>query len=359
MAPAAAPGEVSNNAQRGFHALDSFVVGNSNRLAAASAELAAMQPGHISPLMICGPTSVGKTHLLQGILTAARRKHPNLRALYLAAEQFLTGFVDALRGSGLPSFRRKYRGVELLIIDDLQFFSSKRHTQIELLHTIDELSRHGRQLVFAADRSPNEFTDWAPELVTRLGAGMVCRLDPPDYATRLGIVERWAQHYDVTLPREVREFVAARLTGHARELSGAVCRLKATSQALGHTITLAMAQETLADMIRTSSKVVKLHDIEKAVCDVLGVDAQELQSHCKAKDVSYPRMLAMWLARKHTRAALSEIGEYFGRRSHSTVISAQRRVDDWMAAGIPLRLSHNIWHVDEAIRLVEKRLIAS
>jgi len=228
-----------------------------------------------------------------------------------------------------------------------------------LLHTIDDLLRQGRQLVFAADRAPSEFTDWAPELVTRLNAGMVCHLESADYATRLGILEQMGRRLEVEVPQEVREFIASRLTTHARELSGALCRLKATSQAWGAPITLAMAQETLAEMIRHGSRVVQLHDIEKAVCDVLGVDASELQSGCKAKDASYPRMLAMWLARKHTRAALSEIGQYFGRRSHSTVISAQRRVDGWMASGVPLKLTHSVWHVDEAIRLVEKRLMAS
>jgi chromosomal replication initiator protein len=159
------------------------------------------------------------------------------------------------------------------------------------------------------------------------------------------------------VPKDVGEFIAARLTSHARELSGALCRLKATSQAWGQPISVAMAQEALGEMIRNSHRVVRLHDIEKAVCDVLGVDAAELQSGCKAKDASHPRMLAMWLARKHTRAALSEIGQYFGRRSHSTVVSAQRRVDGWMASRAPMKLAHSVWHVDEAIRLVEKRLL--
>jgi chromosomal replication initiator protein len=156
----------------------------------------------------------------------------------------------------------------------------------------------------------------------------------------------------------VQQFIALRLTSHARELSGALCRLKATSQSFDRPISLPMAEEALADMIRHSGRVVRLADIEKAVCDVFGLDVSSLQSDAKAKRVSHPRMLAMWLARKHTRAALSEIGHYFGRRSHSTVLSAQKRVDGWMAAGRPMDLAEHNWPVDDAIRQVERRLVA-
>jgi chromosomal replication initiator protein len=148
------------------------------------------------------------------------------------------------------------------------------------------------------------------------------------------------------------------LTSHARELSGALCRLKATGEALGQPISLALAEEALADLIRQSGRVVRLPDIEKAICEVFGLEPASLQSEGKAKRVSHPRMLAMWLARKHTRAALSEIGSYFGRRSHSTVVSAQKRVDDWMAHGRPLDLAERRWAVDDAVRQVERRLAA-
>jgi len=155
---------------------------------------------------------------------------------------------------------------------------------------------------------------------------------------------------------EVQEFIASRLTNHPRELSGALCRLQATSQSIGRPITLPIAEEALADMIRHNGRVVRLTDIEKAVCEVFGLEPASLQSDAKDKRVSHPRMLAMWLARKHTRAALSEIGHYFGRRSHSTVISAQKRVAGWMHTGQPLALTEHPWPVDDAIRQVERRL---
>ncbi len=316
------------------------------------------KPGQLTPLMFYGPTGVGKTHLLEGVWTAARKSRGRVTTIYLSAEQFTSQFLEALRGSGLPSFRRKYRGVGVLVLDDLQFFVGKRATQVELLHTIDTFLQEGRQLVFAADRSPTDLPELGPELVTRLTSGLVCRIEPPDYATRLGILGQMAKRMELHVPVDVQQFVASRLTNHARELSGALCRLSATSQSLGRPISLAMAEEALADLFAHSSRVVRLHDIEKAVCEVFGLEPASLQSDVKGKRVSHPRMLAMWLARKHTRAALSEIGHFFGRRSHSTVVSAQKRVDGWMTSGRQFDMAERHWPVDDAIRQVERRLAA-
>ncbi|MGA2033533.1 MAG: chromosomal replication initiator protein DnaA [Thermoguttaceae bacterium] len=354
-----APAEPGGNgaARPKFASLATFVTGQSNRLAFVSAEMVARSPGQISPLVIHGPTGVGKTHLLEGIWTAVRKSSRAASVVYVSAEQFTTQFVEALRGSGLPSFRHKYRDVQLLILDDLQFLSgNKRATQVELLHTIDALLRNGRQLVFSADRPLNELSGLGSELTTRLGSGMVCRVDPPDYSTRLGIVAQLAERLRVDAPPEVQRFVASRLTAHARELSGALCRLQATSRALGQEITLPLAEEALSDMLQSHSRVVRLADIQKAVCDVFGLEPAILQSDGKSKRVSHPRMLAMWLARKHTRAALGEIGQFFGRRSHSTVISAQKRVDGWMAVGEMMQLAERASDIDDAIRLVERQL---
>jgi len=345
-------------ARRRFASFSSFVVGQSNRVARASAEMVTEHPGQFSPLLIHGPTSIGKTHLLEAIWTSAKRRRPAITAVYLSAEQFTTFYVAALRGSGLPSFRRKYRGVEMLIIDDLQFFRGKRSTLVELLYTIDTLLRARRQLVFAADRPPAELSELGLELTTRLEGGMVCSIEPPDHATRLGIVDEMARRMKLKVPRDVQQFIASQLRSHSRELSGALCRLEATSNALGRPITPGMAEDALAEMIHHSGRVVRLPDIQKAVCEVFGLDAGSLQSGRKVKCVSHPRMLAMWLARKHTRAALTEIGHFFGRRSHSTVISAQRRVDGWIAAGTPVELAEHTCKVDDAIRQVERMLQA-
>jgi chromosomal replication initiator protein len=343
---------------RRFADLGSFCVGPTNRLAHAATESVVRRPGSATPLVIYGPTGVGKTHLLEGIWTASRRADARLSVVYLSAEQFTSLFLGALHGSGLPSFRRKYRGLDLLIIDDIQFLAGKRATLIELWHTIDTFLREGRQLVFAADRPPADLPELGPELTARLQGGLVCGIQPPEYETRLGIVRGMATRLGVALPDDVLSYVAANLHSHARELAGAVNRLDAAGRAAGRPISLDLAKEALTEMVRHGARSVRLTDIEKAVCDVFGLEPRSLQSGRRGKEVSHPRMLAMWLARKHTRAALAEIGHYFGRRSHSTVISAQKKIDGWRADRAPLGVADRAWNVEEAIRRVEESLRA-
>jgi chromosomal replication initiator protein len=350
--------EGSNSPARGrrFAALDAFVVGPSNRMAHASAQMVVDQPGRFSPLFVYGPTGVGKTHLLEGIWSAARKRHPRIHAVYLSAEQFTTYFCEAAHGSGMPNFRRKYRGVELLLIDDVQFFARKTGTIRELLVTLDALLRQGSQVVLSADRSPGELRDMSDELTARLSAGVACGVEPPDYQTRLGILRHLAAKIEFALADDVAEFIATHLTSHARELAGALNRLDAAGRIMRQPITRALAEDALAEMIRHSIRAVRLADIDRAVCDEFGLEAEALQSARRAKTVSHPRMLAMWLARKHTRAALCEIGHHFGRRSHSTVISAQKTVTGWVASQSKIELTGKSWNVEDVIRRVEDRL---
>ncbi len=210
--------------------------------------------------------------------------------------------------------------------------------------------------MFASDRDVESLAELGADLQARLRGGMCARILPPDEATRVGIVESLAARRALSIPAEVVAFVAARMTRNTRELAGAVNRLEATSHMLGIPVTLDMAEECLAELVRSSSRAVRLADIERAVCSALGVDPGSLQSSCRVRRVNQPRMLAMFLARKHTPAALSEIGAYFGRRSHSTVISAQRTVDGWIASGSRLTLADAEWGVEEAIRRVEELL---
>lgn len=354
----AAPRQASAETRRRFADLDSFVVGSANRLAHVAVQTIAERLGPSSPLLVFGPTGVGKTHLLEGLWTEVRRKQARCQAVYLSAEQYTTLFLGALHGSGLPNFRRKYRGLDLLIIDDIQFLAGKRATLVELLHTIDDFAREGRQLVFAADRPPNELNELGPELITRLQGGLACGLQSPDYETRLGIVGKMAERQELKAPAEVQEYIAAHFQRHARELAGALNRLHAASLASGEPISLAMAEETLSELLRHATRSVRLPDIEQAVCQVFGLEPKSLQSNRKGKQISHPRMLAMWLARKHTRAAFSEIGYYFGRRSHSTVISAQKKINAWMADHVALEANDGAWDVEDAIRRVEQALRA-
>ena len=341
-----------------FAKFNSFVTGHANKVAFASAQMVAERPGSVSPLFMYGRTGVGKTHLLESILSQVGTTQPNTTALYLAAEQFTSLFLEALHHSGLPSFRRKYRNVGLLILDDVQFFTGKNATLGELLHTIDTLLRKGHQVVLAADRPPAELDGLGPELTSRLVGGMVCRLDAPDHDVRLEIVRRYVKQLDIAMPADVQQLVASRLNDNVRELFGAVHRLHATSQALQQPITAALAEEALADLVVHSGRLIQMTDIERAVCEVFGLRPESLRSARKIKAISHPRMLAMWLARKYTRSALSEIGDHFGHRSHTTVISAQKRVDRWMQGGDRLSVGDQHWHIEEAIRRVEGRLKA-
>jgi chromosomal replication initiator protein len=338
-------------------------VGSSNSLAFKSAEIVLEKPGNLSPLFMHGPTGVGKTHLLEGIYSAFKRQR-NLSsfagvAVYLSAEQFTSQFLEALHGSGLPLFRRKYRDVGLLIIDDVQFFLGKRATLTELLHTIDSLVGAGRQLVFSADRAPAALKALGPELTARFAGGMICRIDVPDYETRLQIVRQLAGRFGMTISASVTEYIASQFTSHARELSGALKRLQASSLALDSPITLELAQQCLADLVQQNHQPVRLPDIEKAVCEVFGLQPDSLKSSRKGKEISYPRMLAMFLARKYTRTPLSEIGTFFGQRAHSTVISAQKKINALMSNGSAMTSIHGSCKVDEVIRRIEEQLRAS
>ena len=343
---------------RKYASLESFVVGSSNRLAHTGAKMVSERPGHPSPLFVYGPTGVGKTHLLEGILSESRRLHSGCHAVFLTAEQFTTSFLEALHHRGFPSFRSKYLGLHLLVIDDVQFFAGKRATAVEFMHTVDRLVREGRQVVVSADRSPAELRELSPELTTRLAGGMVARMEPADHATRAGILRNRAKALGLEIDGDVTEFLATHLTSHARELTGALNQLLATSRIRGEAITKAIAAEALADIIHADARPIAFQQIEKAVCEVFGLGVESLQATCRAKALVAPRMLAMWLARKHTRAALAEIGKFFGRRSHSTVISAEKTVGKWVAEHAELRLGGKNCEAEDAIRRVELKLRA-
>lgn len=344
---------------RRFSTFETFVTGYGNRLAVASAQTAAYQPGSLSPLTFAGPTSVGKSHLLEAISVAARRELVGAAtAIYMTVEQFMTRYVEAVRERGLPAFRSMFDNVHVLLIDDLRYLAGRRGTQVELVHLIDQFQRFGRQVVFTTDRPPAEMMELTPELVTRLEGGMICRIGSPDQPTRLGIVTGLARRMNMDVPRDVLAYIATRLTSHSRQLAGALCRIRAMSEVLRRPIDLELAQTALVEMVAGGTRSVRLDDIEKAVCQVFDVDGAALRSNRRVKRITYPRMLAMWLARKHTRAALTEISSFFGRQSHTTVLSAQRRVDDWVEQGESFELAGIQCDVDEAIRQVESRLAA-
>jgi chromosomal replication initiator protein len=336
--------------------LAELVIGTSNEYAIRAAEVTARGLQQASPVTFCGVTGVGKTHLLRAIRAEYRHSHPRARAVYLSAEQFITGFVEALRGTGLPSFRQKCRGADLLLLDDVQFFVGKRASLEELLHTFDALLTEGRQIVLASDRMLGELQPLGKELVSRLASGLVCNLQVPNFAMRREIVCRFAREMRIELEEEVADLVATQINSGARELRGALHRLQATSIAFEQAVTRQLATSALGDLAQQCTRHVRLSDVEQAICSVFGVEADQLRSDRKSRSIHEPRMLGMWLARKYTRAPWSEIGEFFGRRSHSTVISAHRRVEQLIRTRAEIGMSHGTCDVEEAIRRVEAAL---
>ncbi|MCA9120766.1 MAG: AAA family ATPase [Planctomycetaceae bacterium] len=340
----------------GLRTIDSFVVGAGNRIAYTAAKSICERPGAVSPLFIYGPPGCGKSHLQEAICSTVRQSLGLRRVLSLSSEQFTSYFLDALQGSGLPSFRRKCRDVDVLAIDNIQFFAGKRATLVELQHTMDALLRQGRQLILTADRPPNELSRLGPELAARVTGGLVCGIESADYETRVAIARQMAVRSQRPIPDDVLQLVAAELTGDARRIAGALNRLEATSEALEKSITIDFARSTLAEIFRATVQVVRLTDIDRAVCEAFGLDARSLKNGGKGKSASHPRMLAMWLARKYTRAAFSEISEHFGRRSHSTVISAEKKVNRWVSDGATIQLGPAACNVEDAIRRIETQL---
>lgn len=318
--------------------------------------MTASRLGRVSPLFFYGPHGCGKTHLLECLQRDVRGRLRSGRVVYLSAEQFTSLFLEALQGSGLPNFRRKYRDLDLLLIDDVQFFAGKRATLVELHHTIDSLSRTGRQLVFAADRSPIELTGLGPELTARMAGGLVCGMEAIDEPVRREIAARLCRERRFAVPEDVLDLMAARLPGDGRQLRGAVNRLEAMAVASGKAPSLESARETLEDLFGAAAPLVRITDIEEAVCSAFGLERSSLQSDRRSKAISQPRMLAMWLARKYTRAAYAEIGRYFGKRSHSTVISANKKVAQWVSEGVAVSMPNGDYKVRDALRRIESQL---
>jgi chromosomal replication initiator protein len=348
---ASTPGPVA--ARRTFA---NFTFGPGNQVAAAAAHDLALQPGRFTPLLVHGPPGCGKTHLLEAIGPAARVHRGRVRALLITAEQFTAQFIDALNARSLPGFRQKTRSVDLLLVDDVQFLENKKATLEELLYTIDAL--HGRQgqIVLTSDRPVDQLHAFSPELASRIAAGLVVAVDLPDFATRRGIVRHTADRLGVALDDEVVELIARQVVGSARLLSGAINRLVAAARAAGQSVTRELAEAELVDFCRQHAPQVRLADIQRALCEEFGVEPAVLRSQRRTRAAAEPRMLCMWLARRFTRAALSEIGEFFGGRRHSTVVSANHKIDDLLRRGADVTLGDRPWQVEEAVRRIEARL---
>jgi chromosomal replication initiator protein len=344
---------------RRWRRLSDFVVGPCNRVAYAAAQSVVEAPGEgANPIVLHGPVGTGKTHLLEGIYAGLRRAHPDWRVLYLTSEDFTNRFVQAMRLSKLTGFRKQFRECDALLVDDLHFLASKKATQTEFLHTFDALLADGRQMVLTCDCHPRLADDFTPELTDRLLGGVVWGLMPPDADTRLEILRnKTLQPSEKPLPEEVLRFLAGQLRGNVRELEGAVQSIRHYSRVTGRAIDVSLVREALADLLRHAVRVVQLTDIDAAICGVLRLEHGALQSKGRAWAASHPRMVAMFLARKHTAASYSDIGKHFGARNHSTAVAAEKKVRDWLDSDAELALGQRRIRVRELIERVERDLL--
>ncbi|WP_437186654.1 chromosomal replication initiator protein DnaA [Planctomicrobium sp. SH668] len=347
--------EVGGRAKR-IYSLNDIVVGEANELPMAAVQHFIQEPGTVSPLYIHGSVGNGKTHLLEGIRNRLRREYSHQQVLFLTAEQFGNYYTQALAARSLPSFRAKFRGVDVLLVDDVDFFDGKKGFQEEFLHTLKQFEVEGRQVALTAIRHPRLLTRTSDELVSRFLSGIVARIEVPTEKMRLEIVSRHATRMKARFTQDSMEYVAARFTNNVRELEGAVNVLATWSQMTKNKVTISSARQLLGRLERDCLRLVRVSDIENAVCEFFGVPAEELKSSSRKRTISQPRMLAMYLSRKMTQTAYSEIGHYFGGRNHSTVMSAEKKVLQQITEAETIQISTEIWTMQDVVQTLEDRI---
>lgn len=346
-------------ARRKFAALDEFIAGPANELALTAARQVADNPGGpLNPLVLHGPVGVGKTHLIEGIHRQVRRTFPSLQVLFLTAENFANYFTQALREKSLPSFHQRFRNVDVLLVDDVDFFDGKKGIQEEFLHTLKSLESHGRQIVLTCDRHPRLLTKTSDELITRFQSGMSCRLEAPIEQTRQQIVRQLVRRQPFPVAEEALDYVAGRFAGNVRELVGAVNCLQTLHTMTRKPVTLRAAREILARLERDCIRIVRLADVELTVCRLFQITGEELKSSRRARTLSQPRMLAMYLSRRLTHCAYTEIGNFYGGRNHSTVMAAERKVRQLIDQRATIRVAAEDWPVRDLVDSLEAQLRA-
>ena len=311
--------------------LETFVVGPSNQLAYnAAMSMISDEVSPFNPLFIHGGHGLGKTHLLQGICRMMSRTQPQARWLYVSAEDFTNQFVLALKTKKLDAFRRRYRQTDVLAIDDIHFLASKPSTQEEFLHTFNTINLAGKKVVLASDAHPKMIGQLCESLVNRFVSGMVVKIEQPDFKTRCRICERWAQSINHMIDEKVISYIAENIRSNVRELEGAILKLVAYASLCNEVISLAMAQQVLAEHISRTDPIVHISDIESAVTTFFGITPADVHSSKKDRTVSLARSFSMYLARKYTKMSFPEIGRLMGNKNHATVILACRKIEEML-----------------------------
>ncbi len=312
------------------------MVGKPNELAhAAARRVAEGGPVSFNPLFLYGGVGLGKTHLMHAIAHELQTRSPQMRVLYLSAEQFMYRFVQALRERQIMDFKELFRSVDVLMVDDVQFIAGKDCTQEEFFHTFNALVDQNKQIVISADRAPGEIKDLEDRIKSRLQCGLVVDLHPTDYELRLGILQQKAEMYrqqynGLQLADGVLEFLAHRITTNVRVLEGALTRLFAFASLVGREITLELAQDCLVDILRACDRKVTIEEIQRKVAEHYNVRLSDMIGPKRVRTIARPRQIAMYLAKQLTPRSLPEIGRRFGGRDHTTIMHGVRRIEELM-----------------------------
>ena len=340
VAPSAAAASPTKKITDHHHALnkkfvfDSFVEGNSNQLARAASLQVAERPGDAyNPLFVYGGVGLGKTHLMHAIGNTILKNKPQAKVLYLHSERFVADMVKALQTNSINEFKRYYRSLDALLIDDIQFFAGKDRSQEEFFHTFNALLEGQQQIILTSDRYPKEIEGVEERLKSRFGWGLTVAVEPPELETRVAILISKAEQSNVILPYEVAFFIAKRIRSNVRELEGALRRVIANAHFTGKSITIEFVSDALRDLLALQDKLVTIENIQKTVAEYYKVKVADLLSKRRSRSIARPRQMAMALAKELTNHSLPEIGDHFGGRDHTTVIHACRKVKDLVSEG--------------------------
>ena len=313
------------------YSFDGFVVGPGNRLAHAAAMAVASKLGRAyNPFFVHGGVGLGKTHLLQAICQQLLRQQPTARISYISCSTFMDAFHDCVKAGRMGEFRHRFRNVDLLVIDDIHFLSKHEQTQEEFFHTFNALHQSGRQIVLSSDAAPAEIPDLEERMVSRFNSGLVARMERPCYETRVNILKAKARLHNLQMPDDVPAYVAARIDSNIRELEGALTKVRGLAMATGREIDLELAKEAIGGDPLSQGRgnpQPNIQAILDAVVRYYDIKLTDLLGKRRHKSVALPRQVCMWLARRHTRYSLEEIGGYLGGRDHTTVLHAIRQVD--------------------------------
>jgi chromosomal replication initiator protein len=310
------------------YTFDAFVIGSGNQFAHAACQAVAERPSKAyNPLFLYGGVGMGKTHLMQAIGHEIKRRSPHAAICYLSSEKFTNEMINSLRYDKMISFRDKFRGVDVLLVDDIQFLAQKERTQEEFFHTFNALHESMKQIVIASDRPPKELPEIEDRLRSRFEWGLIADIQPPDLETKVAILQKKAEQERVTLPTDVALFIASNIRSNVRELEGALIRLVAHSSLIGAEITLPYTQQVLKNFIDSQARKVTIESIQKAVAEQFGLRLVEIKAKNNSRSIVYPRQIAMYLAKHLTEASLPEIGRQFGGKHHTTVLHSVDKIE--------------------------------